>query len=90
MCNIEKIESTFQHKGDKYRAHFSRIDDKIRPIIERKIVSIMGFNFWKTVDVCKGEKYQNIDISDLENDTPLIAVNKLRQFAQLSVSPRII
>lgn len=89
MCNIDKLKSTFRYNGDNYRASFGRINNKIRPIIEKQVFSVLGIKFWKQIIVCKGEEYNSIDISNIEKDTPLDAVKKLRQIAMISISPSI-
>lgn len=90
MCNINKIKSTFLHKGSKYRAFFLEEDKKIQTVVEKEFFSIMGIHLWKKIEVCKGEKYQKVDIANIKRESALSAVKKLREIAMISISPCII
>lgn len=81
MCNVMKVQSSFQFKGQQYKVHFVAKDSSIFPVVEKLTASFFGFKLWTKIKT-KTQVLSSKDLIELKNSKVINVVDYLRNFAQ--------
>jgi len=86
MCNLMKVQSSFQFKKGSYKVQFAKKGDRFVPVVKKLVGSILGVKLWREDRVStKCHTLSNQEAQVLRECPAIKAVTFLRTAAQNAI-----
>ena len=82
MCDLMKIQSSFICRGEHYKVHFTKVNGRLTPVLEKMAFKFLNYKFWKKTVVGEQKSLSNDDVEVLSRKPPLQVIDYLRNFAR--------